>query len=119
VVDPDTSHHTYFPLALFNQAQEPPTPMVEARALWVPRWSYSSETDVKNIVNKAAQANFNILFFQVRGQADAYYLSQYEPWADRLSGALGQDPGWDPLATAIDEAHAAGLQLHAYVNVYP
>jgi uncharacterized lipoprotein YddW (UPF0748 family) len=55
----------------------------------------------------------------VRGQADAYYDSQHEPWADRLTGTLGQDPGWDPLATAIDAAHGAGLQLHAYVNVYP
>jgi uncharacterized lipoprotein YddW (UPF0748 family) len=119
VVDPHNSHQTYFPLALFNQAQEPPTQMVEARALWVPRWSYSSEADVKNIVDKAAQANFNILFFQIRGQADAYYSSQNEPWANRLSGTLGQDPGWDPLATAIEEAHATGLQLHAYVNVYP
>ncbi|MGB9300460.1 MAG: family 10 glycosylhydrolase, partial [Anaerolineae bacterium] len=71
------------------------------------------------IVSKAADANFNILLFQVRGQADAYYQSQHEPWADRLTGALGQDPGWDPLATAIDAAHQAGLELHAYVNVYP
>ncbi len=118
VVDPNTSHHTYFPLALSNYPEPVPTPMAEARALWVPRWSYSNEADVKAIVAKAAQANFNMLFFQVRGQADAYYQSQYEPWADRLSGTLGQDPGWDPLETAIGEAHAAGLQLHAYVNVY-
>ncbi|MGB3904254.1 MAG: family 10 glycosylhydrolase [Anaerolineae bacterium] len=118
VVDPNTSHHAYFPLALLDQSPPVPTPTVEARALWVPRWSYSSEADVKAIVDKAGQANFNIIFFQVRGQADAYYQSQYEPWADRLSGTLGQDPGWDPLATAIEEAHAAGLELHAYVNVY-
>jgi len=118
VLDPRTSHYTYLPLALSDQSQPVPTPMAEARALWVPRWSYSSEADVKAIVDKAARANFNILFFQVRGQADAYYQSQYEPWADRLSGTLGQDPGWDPLATAIEEAHGAGLQLHAYVNVY-
>jgi uncharacterized lipoprotein YddW (UPF0748 family) len=74
---------------------------------------------VRSIVNKAAGANFNILLFQVRGQADAYYRSSEEPWADRLTGTLGQDPGWDPLATAIDATHEAGLELHAYVNVYP
>jgi uncharacterized lipoprotein YddW (UPF0748 family) len=94
-------------------------PAVEARALWVPRWSYKTQADVRTIVARAASANFNILLFQVRGQADSYYSSVYEPWADRLTGTLGRYPGWDPLRVAIDEAHAAGLQLHAYVNIYP
>jgi uncharacterized lipoprotein YddW (UPF0748 family) len=94
-------------------------PTVEARALWVPRWSYKTQADVRTIVQRAASANFNILLFQVRGQADSYFFSVYEPWADRLTGRLGQYPGWDPLRVAIKEAHAAGLQLHAYVNVYP
>jgi len=106
-------------------AETPPSveqaaiPSVEARALWVPRWSYSSKAHVQTIVNKAASANFNILLFQVRGNGDAYYSSVYEPWADRLAGTLGRYPGWDPLGFAIEQAHAAGLQLHAYVNVYP
>ncbi len=125
VLDPNSSHQNYLPLVM-NEYPSPvpsptPTPApptVEARALWVPRWSYRNRVDVETIVDRAAAANFNILLFQVRGQGDAYYQSQYEPWADRLSGTLGQDPGWDPLAVAIDEAHAAGLQLHAYVNVY-
>lgn len=94
-------------------------PSSEGRALWVPRWSYKTSADVRTIVKKAASANFNILLFQVRGNGDAYYSSAYEPWADRLTGTLGRYPGWDPLQLAIDEAHAAGLQLHAYVNVYP
>jgi uncharacterized lipoprotein YddW (UPF0748 family) len=94
-------------------------PPSEGRALWVPRWSYKTAADVRTIVSKAASANFNILLFQVRGNGDAYYSSVYEPWSDRLTGSLGRYPGWDPLALAIQEAHAAGLQLHAYVNVYP
>jgi len=94
----------------------------EARALWVTRWAYTYPEDVQEIVARAAYANFNIIFFQVRGQADAYYHSNYEPWAARLTGypgTLGQDPGWDPLGTAVKLAHAAGLELHAWVNVYP
>jgi uncharacterized lipoprotein YddW (UPF0748 family) len=94
-------------------------PTSEGRALWVPRWSYKTAADVRTIVKKAASANFNIILFQVRGNGDAYYSSVYEPWADRLTGTLGRYPGWDPLQLAIAEAHAAGLQLHAYVNVYP
>lgn len=93
---------------------------VETRALWVTRWDFRTPDDIRWLADKAANANFNALFFQVRGNADAYYPSDLEPWAARLSdGVLGQDPGWDPLAIAVDEAHARGLELHAWINVYP
>jgi uncharacterized lipoprotein YddW (UPF0748 family) len=74
------------------------------------------------MVDNIAQAGFNTIFFQVRAAGDAYYTPGLEPWAARLTGSaaqtLGQDPGWDPLARILDKAHAAGLELHAYVNVY-
>ncbi|MGD1995254.1 MAG: family 10 glycosylhydrolase [Anaerolineae bacterium] len=93
--------------------------MSEARALWVTRWDYSSVTDVRTLAENAAGAGFNMLLFQVRGTADAFYAPGLEPWAARLGeDGLGQDPGWDPLQTAVETAHANGLQLHAYVNVY-
>ena len=71
-----------------------------------------------------AGAGFNTIFFQVRAAGDAYYTPGLEPWASRLSSGtvtetLGVDPGWDPLARMLDVAHAAGLEVHAYVNVYP
>lgn len=91
----------------------------EVRCLWVTRWDYRTPADVQTIVDRAAGANFNVLFFQVRGTADAYYASQLEPWAARLAGTLGQDPGWDPLATAVHEGHIRGLEVHAWANVYP
>ena len=58
----------------------------------------------------------------MRGTADAYYASGIEPWAQRVSGGtLGQPPSpfWDPLAYFVQRAHERGIQLHAYVNVYP
>jgi uncharacterized lipoprotein YddW (UPF0748 family) len=92
---------------------------LEARALWVTRWDYSTVADVQTLVDNAAGAGFNLLLFQVRGTADAFYTPGIEPWGARLSGGtLGQDPGWDPLRTAVEAAHARGLQVHAYVNVY-
>ncbi len=94
--------------------------MNEARAVWVTRWSYSTITDVRTLMEHAADAGFNMVLFQVRGTADAFYTPGLEPWAARLSGGtLGEDPGWDPLQTAIEAAHARGLELHAYLNVYP
>jgi uncharacterized lipoprotein YddW (UPF0748 family) len=91
----------------------------EVRALWVTRWDFRTAGDIAVIAERAAGAHFNALFFQVRGNADAYYASQLEPWAARLTGALGQDPGWDPLAVAVSEGHGRGLEVHAWLNVYP
>jgi uncharacterized lipoprotein YddW (UPF0748 family) len=98
--------------------------MVEVRGLWVTRfdWTNYASADpgkIDEIVDKSAAAGFNVLFFQVRGEADAYYTPGLEPWARRLSGTLGKDPGWDPLAHLIERAHQRGLEVHAYLNVYP
>ncbi len=90
---------------------------IEARAVWVCRTSYNSPDDVRRIVSTAAGAGFNVVYFQVRGVADAYYHSSVEPWAAALTGKLGVDPGWDPLQTAIDAAHRTGIELHAWINV--
>jgi uncharacterized lipoprotein YddW (UPF0748 family) len=91
----------------------------EARGIWVTRWNFSNPADVQTIVSRAADAGFNQIYFQVRGTADAYYASNLEPWSAGLTGSLGRDPGWDPLQEAIDAAHAAGLELHAWINSLP
>jgi uncharacterized lipoprotein YddW (UPF0748 family) len=112
--DPALDHQAFLPLIRSTGL------MTEARALWVTRWDYSTITDVQTLVEDAAGSGFNILLFQVRGTADAFYTPGLEPWAARLGGGtLGEDPGWDPLQTAIEAAHALGLELHAYINVYP
>ena len=94
-------------------------PMRETRALWVSRWDFKENQDVQAIVDKAASANMNVILFQVRGQADALYRSDLEPWAADLTGTLGQDPGYDPLAELVEAAHAKGIEVHAWFNVYP
>ncbi len=93
--------------------------MRETRALWVSRFDFESEDDVRTMVDRAASANLNLIFFQVRAVADAFYTPGLEPWSASLTGTLGQDPGWDPLATVLDLAHARGIEVHAWVNVYP
>lgn len=90
----------------------------EYRAVWVTRFAYNTKTQVEGIIDRAASAGFNVVFFQIRGNGDAYYQSQLSPWAQKLTGTLGQDPGWDPLQTAIDRAHMHGMELHAYWNVF-
>ena len=95
----------------------------EGRAIWVTRWDYKTPDDIRRIVDNCARTHFNMILFQVRGNATAFYRSSIEPWAWELtsSGPLttGQDPGFDPLALAIQRARRRGVELHAYMNVFP
>ena len=64
------------------------------------------------------KANFNAMFFQVRGFCDAMYKSHYEPWSQYLTGTRGGEPTYDPLQLVIDSAHARGIEVHAWLNPY-
>jgi uncharacterized lipoprotein YddW (UPF0748 family) len=88
----------------------------EGRALWVNRFEYSSAQDVARIVERAGKSNFNVLYFQVRGQGDAYYHSKVEPCAVALCGQLGGALPYDPLDVAISEAKKYGIEIHAWLN---
>ncbi|MFI9394440.1 glycoside hydrolase family 10 protein [Streptomyces bauhiniae] len=69
-------------------------------------------------LDRAVADRLNTVIFQVRPTADALWPSPYEPWSEYLTGTQGRDPGWDPLGTAVREAHARGLELHAWFNPY-
>jgi uncharacterized lipoprotein YddW (UPF0748 family) len=90
--------------------------MSEGRALWVTRFDYDSEAKIAYIMETAARAHFNIIYFQARAAADAYYRSSIEPCATLLCGRLGGTPSYDPLEVAVREGHRRGLQVHAYLN---
>ncbi len=66
----------------------------------------------------AEQFNLNAVFVQVRPTADAFWPSPLEPWSQYLTGVQGGDPGYDPLAFIVDEAHRRNLELHAWFNPY-
>lgn len=66
----------------------------------------------------AKQLNLNAVISQVRPTADAFWPSPYEPWSQYLTGTQGQDPGYDPLAFQIAEAHRRDLEYHAWFNPY-
>jgi uncharacterized lipoprotein YddW (UPF0748 family) len=91
------------------------------RGIWVTRWDYRSAVDVERAIDDVAAAGFTDVFWQVRGQADAFYRSSLEPWGEDLfrGREYGSDPGFDPLAVAVARARLKGLRIHAWVNVYP
>lgn len=67
------------------------------------------------VVEVASQLNFNTLLVQVRGRGDAYFRSEITPRAEELA-ATPLD--FDPLERIIRRAHAQGLEVQAWINVY-
>ncbi len=103
-------------------------PKTEVRAVWVTTatgldWPQVAgkerqQESLRRMVHELHDARFNTIFFQVRPRGDAMYRSSYEPWAEILSGTLGKDPGWDPCAFLLAEAHALGMEVHGWFNVF-
>ncbi|MBR5435420.1 MAG: family 10 glycosylhydrolase [Muribaculaceae bacterium] len=75
---------------------------------------------LRDQLDKLQKAGCNAILWQVRPSADAFYPSKLEPWSRFLSGKAGvaPDPVWDPLQFMIDECHARGMELHAWLNPY-
>ncbi|MCC8021663.1 MAG: family 10 glycosylhydrolase [Akkermansia sp.] len=106
-----------------------PPPPQEFRAAWVasvfnldwPKRAGESagaqKAELIDILNKAARLKLNAVILQIRPNGDALYRSPYEPWSQWLSGA-GVNPGYDPLAFAVSEAHRRGIELHAWFNPF-
>src|SRR5690606_2245052 len=101
-------------LSISTSAAHPAARAEDVRGLWVGRSTLASRPSMAAMVREAAAMGVNTLFVQVRGRGEAYYDSQLEPRASELSSAPAD---YDPLAETIVAAHAAGLRVHAWVNV--
>ncbi|MFC5051239.1 glycoside hydrolase family 10 protein [Rubritalea spongiae] len=88
---------------------------------WPSRQGLSASTqksELLALLNKAQQLNLNAIIFQVRPNADALYQSRLEPWSHWLTGTMGKSPGYDPLQYCIEQAHARGIEVHAWFNPF-
>lgn len=104
-------------------------PKREFRGAWihtVGQGQYAKQSTEENkaylidILDKLKAAGVNAIVFQVRPSADAFYESSLEPWSRFLSGKAGvaPSPEWDPLQFMIEQSHARGMELHAWLNPY-
>ncbi|MDO4319181.1 MAG: family 10 glycosylhydrolase [Bacteroidales bacterium] len=74
---------------------------------------------LRDQLDRLKSAGVNAVIFQVRPQADAFYPSPLEPWSRFLTdNGKAPIPAWDPLQFMIDESHARGMELHAWLNPY-
>ncbi|MDX1952076.1 MAG: family 10 glycosylhydrolase [Verrucomicrobiota bacterium] len=78
------------------------------------------KAELLRILDKAVELKLNVVILQVRPACDALYDSPFEPWSEHLSGKMGiaPQPYYDPLKFAVEEAHARGLELHAWFNPF-
>ncbi|HKN64651.1 MAG TPA: family 10 glycosylhydrolase [Gemmatimonadaceae bacterium] len=120
--------------AAVARAQPAPPPLErEFRAAWItpteggdwpsrPGLSVDEQKAELTAVLDAAKADgLNAVLLHVRTAADAFYPTQRAPWSRYLTGRDGSSlgyAGYDPVALAIDEAHARGLQLHVWFNPF-
>ncbi len=95
----------------------------EWRATWVITWEHinssstvaQNQARVRQIMDDHVDANMNAVLWQARQGGTAYYNSSFEPWGPYAGSS---DPGYDPLAYAIEQAHLRGLELHAWFNTF-
>ncbi len=78
----------------------------------------AQKNELTTYFDQCKAGGLNACCLQVRSLSDALYKSSYEPWGACLTGTRGKDPGYDPLAFAVEEAHKRGLELHVWVNPF-
>jgi len=113
----------------------PPVVPREFRAAWAtPIWDRGikdwptrddmspaeQRAELRMMLDNAAAAGLNAVILHVRLAGDALYPTIYAPWSVFLTGRSGvaPSPAYDPLAFAVTEAHARGLELHAWFNPF-
>ena len=118
--------------ALPSAGGAPPPVEREFRGVWIAAVSNidwpsrpglppdSQRAELVRMFDRARELRLNAVILHIRPAADALYPSELEPWSEYLTGQQGlpPDPFYDPLQFAIDEAHARGLELHAWFNPY-
>ena len=91
------------------------------RAFWADAFhiGFKTSTQINDMVARAASGNYNAIIAEVLAYHDtgagghgAYWNSSIVPKAADVSGSF------DPLAYLVTQAHAAGIEVHAWIVPY-
>ncbi|MFC2124211.1 N-acetylmuramoyl-L-alanine amidase [Bacteroidota bacterium] len=103
-----------------QQIKKPvPRPTSEVRGLcispasWMDEDIDKMENNIQDIMEKAADANYNVVIFTVREHAESYFPFPFEHWRTES----GEDPEFDPVALAINAAHRNALKFYAGIDL--
>lgn len=109
-------------------------PKRESRAVWLTTlsgldWPGTKATDeysrqrqqeeLCQILDSLKKIRINTVLLQTRVRGTVIYPSSIEPWDGCMTGTTGKDPGYDPLAFAIEACHERGMELHAWMVTIP
>lgn len=132
-----TSVFLFFSAFLFGMAPTDLTrsfPKREMRAVWVttyssldwpkakansPQGQKAQQEEFRQLLDRLKEAHINTVLLQTRVRGTVIYPSAIEPWDGCLTGVSGKNPGYDPLAFAIEECHKRGMELHAWLVTIP
>ena len=91
------------------------------RAVWADAFSvgFKSSSQINTLVSRLASGHYNAVFVEVLafhdtgpGAHGAYWNSAIVPRASDIQGGI------DPLAVLVSTAHAAGIEVHAWIVPY-
>lgn len=92
-------------------------PAQQYRAFWADAFHYGfkNPAQVDQLLDDLTAAKANAVFAEIRSRGDSYYLNSVEPPAEDPEYA----PSFDALQYLIDQGHARGIEVHAWLPVMP
>lgn len=92
-------------------AKAMPVRLVEARSIWLDRGTIVScqgASGMSMLFDKLKKSGINLVYFETNNAGFTMYPS-------KVSSQNPQTLNWNPLASAIKEAHKRGMELHAWL----
>lgn len=83
-------------------------------SVWVVRNALESRQAWRDALESVARAGCDRMYLQVSGRWDAYFPSTVFP--PPAAAPRGDDWADDPFGRAVEDAHARGVAVHAWVN---
>ena len=71
---------------------------------------------VGQVLDNVKAEGFNTVILQVRPFADSMYPSEYYPVSSFVTGKIGAEASYDPVAIIVELAHERELSVHAWIN---
>ncbi len=71
---------------------------------------------MEQVLDNVKAEGFNTVILQLRPFADSMYPSEYYPMSSFVTGKIGAEPSYDPIAITLELAHARELSIHAWIN---
>jgi uncharacterized lipoprotein YddW (UPF0748 family) len=113
---PDTARSGATPADTARAGVAPADSMRVVDYLWVVRTALLDPADIPRVIDRAREMGVRGLLVQVVGRGDAYYRSSLLPRSQAYGAKAAADTAYDPLLELVRAGHAAGLEVHAWMN---